>query len=54
MKQFCLLVEKVRVDNSEVRILEDNPDLSRWKLASGGFEFTWLSRIVKTVPQFAD
>jgi uncharacterized membrane protein len=33
-----------------VRILEDNPDLSRWKLASGGFEFTWLSRIVKIVP----
>ncbi|MGK7931669.1 MAG: SRPBCC family protein [Microcystaceae cyanobacterium] len=33
-----------------VRILDDNPDLSRWKLASGGFEFTWLSRIVKIVP----
>lgn len=30
-----------------VQVLEDNPDLSRWKLASGGFEFTWLSRIVK-------
>ncbi len=30
-----------------VKVLEDNPDLSRWKLASGGFEFTWLSRIVK-------
>jgi uncharacterized membrane protein len=33
-----------------VTILEDNPDLSRWKLASGGFEFTWLSRILKLVP----
>ena len=33
-----------------VKILEDNPDLSRWKLASGGFHFTWLSRIVKLVP----
>lgn len=30
-----------------VHILADNPDLSRWKLASGGFEFSWLSRIVK-------
>ncbi|MGK7945120.1 MAG: SRPBCC family protein [Microcystaceae cyanobacterium] len=33
-----------------VKILEDNPDLSRWKLASGTLEFTWLSRIVKIVP----
>lgn len=33
-----------------VRILQDNPELSRWKLASGGFEFTWLSRIEKVVP----
>lgn len=34
-----------------VTILEDNPELSRWKLASGGFNFTWLSRIVQVVPQ---
>ena len=34
-----------------VRILEDNPELSRWKLASGGFNFTWLSRIVQIVPE---
>ena len=34
-----------------VHILEDNPDLSRWKLATGGLEFTWLSRILKIVPQ---
>jgi uncharacterized membrane protein len=33
-----------------VHILEENPDLSRWKLASSGFEFSWLSRIVKLVP----
>lgn len=33
-----------------VRILEDNPDLSRWKLATGGLEFSWLSRILKIVP----
>lgn len=32
-----------------VNILEDNPELSRWKLASSGFEFTWLSRITKLV-----
>ncbi len=30
-----------------VSILADNPDLSRWKLATGRFEFSWLSRIVK-------
>ncbi|MBE9098111.1 SRPBCC family protein [Vacuolonema iberomarrocanum] len=32
-----------------VRILEEDPELSRWKLASGGFEFSWLSRITKLV-----
>lgn len=34
-----------------VKILEDNPDLSRWKLASGNFEFSWLSRIQRIVPR---
>jgi uncharacterized membrane protein len=33
-----------------VKVLDDNPELSHWKLASGGFEFTWLSRILKLVP----
>ncbi|MBD2185211.1 SRPBCC family protein [Aerosakkonema funiforme] len=33
-----------------VKVLEDNPELSRWKLATGGFEFTWLSRILKIIP----
>lgn len=33
-----------------VTVLEDNPDLSRWKLASGGFEFSWQSRILKQIP----
>jgi uncharacterized membrane protein len=33
-----------------VNILEEDPDLSRWKLASAGFEFTWLSRVTKLVP----
>ncbi|MBF2037008.1 MAG: SRPBCC family protein [Leptolyngbyaceae cyanobacterium T60_A2020_046] len=33
-----------------VTILPENPDLSRWKLASGGFEFSWLSRITKLTP----
>ncbi|MBE9177711.1 SRPBCC family protein [Oculatella sp. LEGE 06141] len=33
-----------------VKILEDNPELSRWKLATGGLEFSWLSRILKQVP----
>ena len=34
-----------------VEVLEDNPELSRWKLASGGFQFSWLSRITNLVPQ---
>lgn len=34
-----------------VKVQEDNPDLSRWKLATGGWTFSWLSRIVKIVPQ---
>jgi uncharacterized membrane protein len=32
-----------------VKVQADNPDLSRWKLASGGFEFSWLSRITKLI-----
>jgi uncharacterized membrane protein len=34
-----------------VEILADNPELSRWKLASSGLEFTWLSKILKQIPQ---
>ena len=30
-----------------VKILPDQPELSRWKLATNGLEFTWLSRITK-------
>ena len=33
-----------------VKIIEDNPELSRWKLNTGGLEFSWLSRIFKMVP----
>ncbi len=33
-----------------VQVLEDNPDLSKWKLASGNLRFSWLSRIYKIVP----
>lgn len=33
-----------------VHVLEDNPELSRWKLATGSLEFTWLSRILKITP----
>ena len=32
------------------KVLEDDPELSRWKLATGGMEFSWLSRILKLVP----
>ena len=30
-----------------VEILDDDPNLSRWKLVSGGFQFTWISKILK-------
>ncbi|MDF0554971.1 SRPBCC family protein [Kamptonema sp. UHCC 0994] len=33
-----------------VHILEEDPDLSRWKLGTGNLEFSWLSRILKLVP----
>ncbi len=33
-----------------VNVLEEQPELSRWKLAAGGLEFSWLSRILKQVP----
>ncbi|NJL78937.1 MAG: hypothetical protein HC836_11665 [Richelia sp. RM2_1_2] len=33
-----------------VKVLEDNPELSLWKLDAGGFQFTWRSRILKLVP----
>ncbi|MFM7424019.1 MAG: SRPBCC family protein [Elainella sp.] len=32
-----------------VQVNPENPDLSRWKLASGGFEFSWQSHITKLV-----
>ena len=32
-----------------VKVLEDNPELSLWKLVAGGFEFSWRSRILKLV-----
>jgi uncharacterized membrane protein len=33
-----------------VQIVEDNPELSRWKLGTSTFEFTWLSRITQQIP----
>ena len=32
-----------------VRVPEDQPDISEWKLASRGFEFTWRSKITDLV-----
>lgn len=32
-----------------VKIQPDNPELSRWKLASGAFEFTWLSKVTQQI-----
>ncbi len=34
-----------------VKVLEENPDLSRWKLDTKGLEFTWLSRITQLSPR---
>jgi uncharacterized membrane protein len=33
-----------------VTILEDDPEISQWKLETGGLEFKWRSRILKVVP----
>lgn len=33
-----------------VKISPENPELSRWKLASGGLEFSWQSRISRMIP----
>ncbi|MGH8002603.1 MAG: SRPBCC family protein [Brasilonema sp.] len=33
-----------------VKISEDNPEISIWKLDTRGLEFTWKSRILKVVP----
>ncbi|NJM69711.1 MAG: hypothetical protein HC862_05495 [Scytonema sp. RU_4_4] len=33
-----------------VKIPEDNPEISIWKLDTRGLEFTWKSRILKVVP----
>lgn len=34
-----------------VKISEDDPELSRWKLDTGGLEFSWQSRLQKVIPQ---
>lgn len=34
-----------------VEILEDDPELSRWKLNTTGLSFSWLSRTVKVIPE---
>lgn len=33
-----------------VTISEDDPEISRWKLASGNFEFAWKARTFKKIP----
>ncbi|QUY43083.1 SRPBCC family protein [Acaryochloris sp. 'Moss Beach'] len=33
-----------------VEILKDKPELSQWTLSGGGLTFTWLSRILKEIP----
>lgn len=33
-----------------VTVVDNDPTLSRWKLDTGGLEFTWLARILNKVP----
>ncbi len=33
-----------------VKLLDDDPTLSRWTLASNGLQFSWKSRITKQIP----
>jgi uncharacterized membrane protein len=33
-----------------VKVPEDNPEISIWKLNTGGLQFSWQSRILKVVP----
>jgi uncharacterized membrane protein len=33
-----------------VKVLEDRPELSRWKLGTRNLEFTWLSQILQEIP----
>jgi uncharacterized membrane protein len=33
-----------------VEVVDNDPDLSRWKLSTGGLDFTWLSRNTKVIP----
>ncbi len=33
-----------------VAVSPEDPNLSRWKLATGGLEFSWQSRLLKVVP----
>lgn len=32
-----------------VKVLEEDPSLSRWKLSTGGLDFSWKSRILKQI-----
>ncbi len=34
-----------------VSVSKSDPNLSRWKLATGGLEFSWQSRLLKVIPQ---
>lgn len=33
-----------------VKILPDEPEISLWKLSTGGWDFSWKSRILKLIP----
>ncbi len=35
---------------TSVKVLEDQPELSRWTLSTSGLQFSWQSRITKRIP----
>lgn len=35
---------------TSVKVLEDQPELSRWTLSTGGLQFSWQSRVTKQIP----
>ena len=35
---------------TSVKVSEDQPELSRWTLSTGGLQFSWQSRLTKHIP----
>ena len=35
---------------TSVKVSEDQPEISRWTLSTGGLQFSWQSRLTKKIP----